>query len=88
MRGWRSIFQSFPYSGSQTEALRTVMVCIVAVALAKTINFSYTITLSTCSIYVSFRPMVLGSSFCITINQKFNCDAETTKARTVALKPT
>ena len=34
---------------------------------ATTINFSHTITLSTCQIYVGFRPTVLGSSFCITI---------------------
>ena len=37
------------------------------VGVAKTINFSYTITLYTCLIYVGFRPTVLGSSFCITI---------------------
>ena len=28
-----------------------------------TVNFSHTITLSTCPIYVGFKPTVLGSSF-------------------------
>ena len=55
-----------PYSGAQTEALRTVMIFTAAVGVAKTINFSYTNTLSTCPIYVGFRPTALGSSFCIT----------------------
>ena len=44
------------------------MVFTVAVGVAKTINFSYTITLSTCPIHVGFKPTVVGSSFCITIN--------------------
>ena len=35
MREWRSIFQSFPYSGAQIEALWTVMVFTVAVGLLK-----------------------------------------------------
>ena len=84
VRRWRSIFQSFPYSGALIEALGTVMVFTAAVGIAKAIYFSYTITLSTCSIHVDFRPTVLGSSFCITnkflmsqFKSKFNCDAET-----------
>ena len=46
-----------------------VMAFTAAVGVAKTINFSYTIThtQSTCSIYMGFRPTVLVSSFCITI---------------------
>ena len=60
-------FSILPHSGAQIEAVRMVMVFTVAVGVAKTINFSYTITLSACPIYVDFRPMVLGSSFCITV---------------------
>ena len=41
------------------------MVFTVAVGVAKTINFSYTFTLSTCPIYGGFRPNVLDSSFLI-----------------------
>ena len=55
------------HRGAQIEALRTVIVFTVVVGVAKTINFSYTLTLSTCPIYVGPRPTVLGSSFCITI---------------------
>ena len=33
----------------------------VTVGVANTINFNYTITLSTCPIYVGFRPTVLVS---------------------------
>ena len=50
-KGWRSLFQSFPCSGAQIEALRTVMVFTAAVEIVKTINFSYTITRSVCPIY-------------------------------------
>ena len=65
------------------------MVFAVAVGVAKTINLSTTVIMSTCPIYVGFRPTVFGSSFCITIKflmsqfekvimtSKFNCDAET-----------
>ena len=45
--------------------------------VAKIINFCYTITPSTCPIYVGFRPNVLGFSFCITIKFLISCDAET-----------
>ena len=41
------------------------MIFTVVVGVAKSINFSHTITLSTCPIYVGFRPTVFGSSFCI-----------------------
>ena len=60
-------FSILSYSGAQIEAFWTVMVFTVAVGVAKTINFSYTITLSTYPISVGFKPTVLGSSFCITI---------------------
>ena len=43
------------------------LVFAIAVGVAKTINFSYIITQSTCPIYMGFRPTVLASSFCITI---------------------
>ena len=43
------------------------MIFTVAVGVARTINFSYTNTLSTCPIYVGFKPTVLNSSFCITM---------------------
>ena len=43
------------------------LVFTVAVGVAKTINFSYTITLSTYPISVGLKPTVLGSSFCIVI---------------------
>ena len=63
LKGCRSNFQSFPYSGARIEALRTVMVPVftVAVGIVKTINFSYTIRpiLSTSPIYVGFRPTFL-----------------------------
>ena len=51
-------FNPSPYSAAQIEALRTVMVFTVAVGVVKAINFNYTITLSTCSIYAGFRPTV------------------------------
>ena len=65
-------------SGAKIEALQTVMTFTVAVGVAKTINFSYTITLSTCSTYVGFRPTILRSSF---------CKMEKLEARAVGLKP-
>ena len=59
---------------------------VAAVEVAKTINVSYTITLSTCPIYGSFRvrPTVLASNFCTTTKFLITlsllskiCDAET-----------
>ena len=47
MKGWRSIFQSFPYGGAQKEVLRTFMIFAVAVGVAKAINLSCTITVPT-----------------------------------------
>ena len=87
MRWWSFIFQSFSFSGALMEALRTVMVFTVAVGVAKTINFSYTITLSTSSIRVGLRPTVLSSSFCTTINKNLIV-MQKLEARTVSLKPT
>ena len=55
------------------EALRTVTLFTVADGVAKTINFSYTIILSTCPICVGFRPTVLASSFCIIIKFLMSC---------------
>ena len=56
-----TLFFNPSFIAALKEALRTVMVFIAAVGVAKTINFSYTITLSTCPIYVGFRPTVLAS---------------------------
>ena len=60
-------FNPSPTVAPKIEALQTVIVFTVAVGVAKTINFSYSITLSTCPIYVGFRSTVLVYSFCITI---------------------
>ena len=68
------------------------MVFTVAVGVAKSINFSYTITLSTCPIYVGYRSTVLGFSFCITIKflkaLKSVIVMQELKAKTVGVKPT
>ena len=51
-----------------------VMVFIVAVGVAKTINFSYTSTLSTCPIYMGITPWFL---LLVSASQLNFCDAET-----------
>ena len=57
------------------------------VEVAKIINFSYTITLPTCPIYVGFTPTVLGACFCIT-DIKNLIVMRKLEARTMVLKST
>ena len=73
LKGGALVFNLSPidYGGAQKEDLRTVMAFIVAVAVAKTINFCYTIDLSTCPIYAGFSPSVLASISASQLN--FRC---------------